>query len=144
MQKFAKRILHRNLIVTIFDDGRDHFKPHVRLDGVSNMGRNDKGFSDFQEVRLVLNHDFRLSINDLNKGFERRNLFSKGLTRVERHGRYVPGRFADNGLDYNRIWNVFQYFNDNKGFCAFNFYVWCCHDSYVKGSPDAADQRDIP
>lgn len=100
-RRMRERSLHGYFLIPAFDDGRDHFNPHVGFDGIAGMGRNDDSVSCVEEVRLIVDDDLSLAIDDLNKCIEGRDLLGHRFARVKRGDRYVTSCLLDDRLDHD-------------------------------------------
>lgn len=120
-RRMRERSLHGYILIPTFDDGGDHFEPHVGFDGVAGMGGDDDGFSRIEQVGLIVDDDLGLAVNYLDKGVEWGDFFCQRFTRVKRRDCYIPGCLFDDGFDYHRVGDVFYDFHDDKGRSLFLF-----------------------
>jgi hypothetical protein len=78
-------------------------------------------FADRQQVRDLVDHDFRFALQYLNEGIEGRSFLRQSFAAIERHDTDAAGGLPDDSLNHDRVGYVFYDFDDDVRGRLFHF-----------------------
>ena len=122
-----------HVLIATFNDGRNHLESFLGDDSISAVRRYDDGLARSEHKRFSVDQDFGGSLNDLNKGIERRYFLCEPRPRIEGDGADTARCFSIDSFSHHRMRDIFQYFRNHENFRFFNVYRFQGSKLWVNG-----------